>query len=165
MVLFCCSTWRTPRSFCTWCIPSFPVSPLELVPGTRKPVAVVLNKEDAGLQMRPEEVAYDLGLSKRRDAKVWHEGGKWRHSPTAPCNTGRLWCDATSQALESNTAPTTCVRQRWHGKFEPSGSLFGRRDTSCWEASFEWTDFFRTNRNDLIWLSAPLVSPRYPPLR
>eukprot|EP00903_Cladosiphon_okamuranus_P018136 g16690.t1 len=35
-----------------------------------KPVAVILNKEDAGLQVAPEEVAGGLGLSSRRDAKV-----------------------------------------------------------------------------------------------
>lgn len=37
---------------------------------SKKPVAVILNKEDAGLQVTPEEVIDDLGLSSRRDAKV-----------------------------------------------------------------------------------------------
>ncbi|CAN0083149.1 unnamed protein product [Scytosiphon promiscuus] len=35
-----------------------------------KPIAVILNKEDLGLQVGPEEAAGDLGLSGRRDAKV-----------------------------------------------------------------------------------------------
>ncbi|CAM9351803.1 unnamed protein product [Ectocarpus sp. 13 AM-2016] len=37
-----------------------------------KPLALILNKEDAGLQIREEKAAADLGLSNRRDAKVCH---------------------------------------------------------------------------------------------
>ncbi|CAN0336586.1 unnamed protein product, partial [Ectocarpus fasciculatus] len=37
-----------------------------------KPLAVILNKEDAGLQIREGKAAADLGLSNRRDAKVCH---------------------------------------------------------------------------------------------
>ena len=35
-----------------------------------QPVAVILNKEDAGAQVRPEDAAGDLGLAGRSDAKV-----------------------------------------------------------------------------------------------
>lgn len=35
-----------------------------------QPVAVILNKEDAGAQVRPEDAAGDLGLEGRSDAKV-----------------------------------------------------------------------------------------------
>lgn len=40
---------------------------------SKKPVAVILNKEDAGLKISPEQVAGDLGLSGRRDAEVRHD--------------------------------------------------------------------------------------------